>query len=68
MKTRIKKDTYDAIYSIASEGLGKEERSSKFKEIITNWIESLSEEEIEKYDERLIKAYYHDIEKEAIRI
>ena len=67
MKIRIKKDTYDAIYSIASEGLGKEERSSKFKEIITNWIESLSEEEIEKYDERLIKAYYHDVEKEAIR-
>jgi len=67
LKTRIKKDTYDAIYSIASEGLGKEERSTKFKELITNWIESLSEEEIEKYDERLIKAYYHDVEKEAIR-
>ena len=67
MKTRIKKDTYDTIYTVASEGLGKEERSSKFKEILTNWIESLSEEEIEKYDERLIKAYYHDIEKEAIR-
>ena len=67
LKTRIKKDTYDTIYTVASEGLGKEERSSKFKEILTNWIESLSEEEIEKYDERLIKAYYHDIEKEAIR-
>ncbi len=67
LKTRIKKDTYDSIYTVASEGLGKEERSSKFKEILTNWIESLSEEEIEKYDERLIKTYYHDIEKEAIR-
>ena len=67
LKIKIKNDTYDAIYAVASEGLAKEERSSKFKEIITNWIESLSEEEIEKYDERLIKAYYHDVEKEAIR-
>ena len=67
LKIRIKKDTYKAIYAVASEGLAKEERSSKFKEIITNWIENLSEEEIEKYDERLIKAYYHAVEKEAIR-
>ncbi len=67
LKIRIKKDTYNAIYAVASEGLAKEERSSKFKEIITNWIENLSEEEIEKYDERLIKAYYHAVEKEAIR-
>ena len=66
LKIRIK-DTYNAIYTVASEGLAKEERSSKFKEIITNWIENLSEEEIEKYDERLIKAYYHAVEKEAIR-
>jgi len=67
LKIRIKKDTYNAIYAVASEGLAKEERSFKFKEIITNWIENLSEEEIEKYDERLIKAYYHAVEKEAIR-
>ena len=30
--------------------------------------ENLSEEEIEKYDERLIKAYYHAVEKEAAAI
>ena len=67
LKERIKKDTYDAVYAVASKGLGKEERSIKFKEIKTNWIEGLSEEEAENYDERLINVYYHDVEKEAIR-
>ena len=67
LKERIKKDTYDAVYAVASKGLGKEERSIKFKEVKTNWIEGLSEEEVENYDERLINVYYHDVEKEAIR-
>ena len=67
LKERIKKDTYDAVYAVAKKGLGKEERSIKFKEVKTNWIEGLSEEEVENYDERLINLYYHDVEKEAIR-
>ena len=57
----------DAVYAVAAEGLGKDERSVKFKEVKTEWIESLTEEETEKYDSKLIGIYYHDVEKEAVR-
>jgi polyribonucleotide nucleotidyltransferase len=67
LKERIKKETYDNVYEIAALGLPKEERSIKFKAIKADWIISLSEEEIEKYDAKLIDIYYHDVEKEAIR-
>ncbi|MEC7646461.1 MAG: polyribonucleotide nucleotidyltransferase [Bacteroidota bacterium] len=67
LKTRISKETYDKIYSVASEGLTKEERSSKFKTIKTDWVSSLTEEETEKYDPKLIDTYYHDTEKKAVR-
>jgi polyribonucleotide nucleotidyltransferase len=67
LKERINKETYDAVYSVASEGLGKDERSIKFKAVKTDWIATLSEEEVEKYDSKLIGVYYHDVEKEAIR-
>ncbi|MDC0029378.1 polyribonucleotide nucleotidyltransferase, partial [bacterium] len=67
LKERIKKETYDAVYAVAAEGLGKEERSTKFKLVKTDWIATLSEEEVEKYDSKLIGVYYHDVEKEAVR-
>ncbi len=67
LRERIKKDTYEAVYSIASKGLSKEERSAEFKAIKTNWIENLSEEEVEKYDPNLINIYYHNVEKQAVR-
>ena len=67
LKKKIKKDTYKSVYSIASEGLGKEERSAKFKTVKTDWIATLSEEQVAEYDSKLIDLYYHDVEKEAIR-
>ena len=67
LKERIKKETYDAVYAVAAEGLGKEERSTKFKLVKTDWIATLTEEEVEKYDSKLIGVYYHDVEKEAVR-
>ena len=67
LKTRIKKDTYDLVYNIASQGLSKDERKEKFNNIKQEWILKLSDEEIEKYDENHINKYYHDVEKEAIR-
>ncbi len=67
LKEKIKKDTYDNVYKVASEGLSKEERSSKFNEVKTEWIESLTKEELEIYDSNLINKYYHDVEKEAVR-
>ncbi|MEC9209850.1 MAG: polyribonucleotide nucleotidyltransferase [Bacteroidota bacterium] len=67
LRARISKETYDQVYAIASEGLSKDERSTKFKAVKTNWISSLKEEEVENYDANLIEVYYHDVEKEAIR-
>ena len=67
LKEKIKKETYDAVYAVAAEGLGKEERSTKFKSVKTDWIATLTEEEVEKYDSKLIGVYYHDVEKEAVR-
>ena len=67
LKERIKKETYDSVYAVAAKGLGKDERSTKFKSVKTDWIATLSEEEVEKYDSKLIDVYYHDVEKEAVR-
>jgi len=67
LKERIRKETYKPVYEVAAEGLQKDERSTKFKAVKTEWIASLSEEEVEEYDAKLINLYYHDVEKEAVR-
>ena len=67
LRERIKNDTYDKVYAVASEGLRKDERSTKFKAIKEEWIAKLSEEEIGNYDNHLIGVYYHNVEKEAVR-
>ncbi len=58
--------TYDRVYEIAKSGLPKSERSEKFKAVIKEYLETLSEEEL-KAQEFLAKKYYHDVEKEAMR-
>ena len=67
LKEKIEKETYSSIYSVASEGLSKEERSFKLKKVKSDWIEALSDDQLEKYDPRLIDLYYHEVEKKAIR-
>ena len=42
LREKIKKETYDAVYAVAKEGLGKEERSTKFKAIKEEFIASLT--------------------------
>ena len=48
LKERIKSETYDKVYAVAAEGLGKDERSTKFKQVIEDWTNSLTEEDIDK--------------------
>ncbi len=67
LKERISKATYDKVYAVAAEGLGKEERSAKFKAVKDEFIASLTEEETETYNKNLIGVYYHDVEKDAVR-
>lgn len=58
--------TYDRVYEVAKSGLSKSERSEKFKAIINEYLESLTEEELAAQS-FLAKKYYHDVEKEAMR-
>ena len=66
LREKVRKETYDKVYAVAAEGLGKDERSTKFKQVKQDWIDSLTEE-VEEYDSKLIGEYYHDVEKEAVR-
>lgn len=58
--------TYDKVYQVAKSGAPKAERSEKFKAIITEYLDSLTEEE-KAAQSYLAKKYYHDVEKEAMR-
>ncbi len=66
LRARVKEATYDKVYEIAKRGTAKHERGELFKQVRDEYIESLSEEEREE-KEKLVKRYFHDVEKEAIR-
>ncbi len=66
LKERIKSATYDKVYTIAKQGLGKDARKESFAAIKEEFIASLSEEEANE-KAALISSYYHDVEKDAIR-
>ncbi|UXP31077.1 polyribonucleotide nucleotidyltransferase [Reichenbachiella agarivorans] len=65
----IKAKTYDQVYAVAKEGLAdKNLRKQKFGAIYDAYVETLPElPEGEVYSKFLLKKYYHDVEKEAIR-
>lgn len=66
LREKIRNFAYEKVYAVAKSGFGKEERSEKFDLIKEEFISTLSEEEaIEK--KHMIAAYYHDVEKDAVR-
>ena len=67
LKEEISKALYDKVYAVASSGnANKHARGEAFKNILNEYIESLDPEyAAEKIG--LIKRYYHDVEKEAMR-
>ncbi|QEC53499.1 polyribonucleotide nucleotidyltransferase [Anseongella ginsenosidimutans] len=65
LRQRIKSELYDKIYEIAKSGSSKQERSEKFKALRDEFKEAQGE--IDEERELLIKRYYHDVEKEAMR-
>lgn len=66
LKTRMHNELYDKCYEVAGMGTAKHERSDHFKKIIEDFVSTLpGEEAAEKA--AMIKRYYHDIEKEAVR-
>ena len=66
----IEKKVYDAsyqkIYDIAKGGHSKRERGEAFSEVRDDVLALFSEEELEE-NEKLIKKYFHKVEKEAVR-
>ena len=58
---------YDKAYAIARSGIAdKHARQNAFDAIVEEYLASMSEEEVAE-KEALVKRYYHDVEKEAVR-
>jgi polyribonucleotide nucleotidyltransferase len=67
LKEKIKTELYDKAYAVARKlNANKSERSKGFKEVINEFIETYPAELLNE-DLPLIKKYYHDIEKDAVR-
>jgi len=67
LKEAVKKATYDKCYQLALQGNpDKHARTDGFKAIRDSFIETL-DEEVREDKEKLVKRYFHDVEKEAVR-
>ncbi len=67
LKVKVKEATYQKCYDVACEGnADKHARSDAFKAIRNEYIDTFSEEE-QATVTKLIKRYFHDVEKEAVR-
>ena len=67
LESQIKAFAYDRIYAVAKSALGKDERSVAFKAIRKEFETTVAEQMSDSSYVYLLKKYYHDIEKEAIR-
>jgi polyribonucleotide nucleotidyltransferase len=65
LRKRIWDEGYDKYYQIAKNTPGKHDRSDAFEQVITDFIASFPEGTEVK--EALVKRYFHDVEKEAVR-
>jgi len=67
LRAAIEKACYDKVYEVAKQGnANKSERASMFEAIRNEFAATLSEED-QKANAFLIKKYFHDVEKDAIR-
>jgi len=73
LREKVKADLYDKCYAFAKQQTNKQERMAGFDAIRDEYIEAYKEanaenEEIDiEQQEKLIKRYFHDVEKEAMR-
>ncbi|MBX0334965.1 polyribonucleotide nucleotidyltransferase [Pontibacter sp. HSC-14F20] len=66
LRQKVYNATYEKAYEVAKRGrANKSERKEGFASVLNEFVESLGEEH--GYDMTLIKTYYHDVEKEAVR-
>ena len=67
LRADVKAKTYDKAYAVAKAGCAdKHWRQDSFDAICEEYLESLPEEERDE-KKALVKRYYHDVEKEAVR-
>ena len=67
LRKDVREKTYDKAYAVAKAGCAdKHWRENAFKEICEEYIESLPEDEREA-KAPLVKRYYHDVERDAVR-
>lgn len=71
LREHVMKATYDKVYKVAaSANPNKHERIDGFEAIRTEYIEEFYPQDVEESADiplSLIKKYYHDVEKEAVR-
>jgi polyribonucleotide nucleotidyltransferase len=68
LKERVFKALYDKAYAVAkTQNPNKKERSAAFKSVVTEFIDSLPEEEKATINQALVKKYYHEVEYVAVR-
>ncbi|NTW24693.1 MAG: polyribonucleotide nucleotidyltransferase, partial [Lentimicrobium sp.] len=66
LRDKVRAFSYDRVFEIASHATAKHERSDAFTAVVTDFIATLSEEEAAE-KANLVKRYFHDVEKEAVR-
>jgi polyribonucleotide nucleotidyltransferase len=66
LKKEVYAATYDKVYAVAKSASGKDERSTKFKEIQQEFLDMLPED-ADSVTKGLAKKYYHDVQYDAIR-
>jgi len=69
LKARIENELYDKVYAVAGKGNpNKHERAANFQAIRDEFMTKLKAEVGEdEVNEMLVKKYYHDVEKSAVR-
>jgi len=68
LKEAVKAATYDKVIAVAKEGNpDKQARKVAFKAILVEYMAQFTAEELTSEKTYLIKKYYHDVEKEAMR-
>ena len=67
LRADVREKCYDKVYAVAKAGCAdKHWRADSFAAICNEYLEALTEEEREEKT-ALVKRYYHDVEKEAMR-
>ncbi len=67
LKEKVRKETYDKVYEIARQAIpDKHKRSDAFDAVRDEFLAQYEEEERAEV-EKLVKRYFHDVHKEAVR-